>query len=137
MIWHTQLTLSLQSLQHTFSFNPTDPPISPVGLTLELSSTPHPTLFLVWTRPFNVDPRVNITYTVEINSTQENGTSYGPFGNVRETSYPIDFPEALHSNRSCEMYQFFVTATNGAGSSVPAKYLETLPISKYVHMFLW
>ena len=29
------------------------------------------------------------------------------------------------------MYQFFVSAGNGAGTSLPSRYLETLPISKY------
>ena len=111
-----------------------DPPISPFGLTLELSSTPNPTLSLIWDRPFNVDPRVSIVYTVEINSTLPGGTNYGPFMNVVQTSYLIDFPEALHSNKSCQMYTFFVTAINGAGRSVPAQYVDTLPISECVRV---
>ena len=108
----------------------TAPPVSPHGLTLEISSAPSPTLSLVWQRPFNVVQRVAITYRVEIVSTVENGTNYGPFENLTQTSFPIDFPEALHSNKSCQMYQFKVTAISGAGNSTPAEYFETLPISK-------
>ena len=109
-----------------------DPPIPPLGLNLVLmAGNPAPTLWLVWERPFNVDPQVDISYTVEINSTRADGMHYGPFQNINQTSLPIDFLEALHSNRSCQMYEFFVSAINGAGSSVPSRYLETLPISKY------
>lgn len=108
-----------------------DPPIKPLQVTLVLSPAPDPALSLVWDRPINVDDRVDIVYTVEINSSRENGVNYGPFVNLTSTSFLIDFPEALHSNKSCQMYDFYVTATNGAGSSDPARYTETLPISKY------
>ena len=73
---------------------------------------------------------MDIVYTVEINSTQPDGMNYGPFENISQTYFPIDFPEALHSNRSCQMYMFFVSARNGAGASLSSTYVETLPISK-------
>ena len=107
-----------------------DPPISPRGLDLVIIGSPTPTLRLVWERPLNVDPQVDIVYTVEINSTQPDGINYGPFENISQTYLLIDFPEALHSNRSCQMYRFFVSAMNGAGPSLPSLYIETLPISK-------
>ena len=112
-----------------------DPPISPRGLDLVIITSPTPTLRLVWERPLNVDPQVDIVYTVEINSTLPDGINYGPFENISQTYLPIDFPEALHSNRSCQMYRFFVSARNGAGPSLPSSYIETLPISKsFVYM---
>ena len=108
-----------------------DPPISPRGLDLVIIGSPTPTLRLIWERPLNVDPQVDIVYTVEINSTQPDGMNYGPFENISQTYLPINFPEALHSNRSCQMYRFSVSARNGAGTSLPSTYLETLPISKW------
>ena len=107
-----------------------DPPISPRGLDLVIIGSPTPTLRLIWERPPNIDPQVDIVYTVEINSTQPDGMNYGPFEDISQTYLPIDFPEALHSNRSCQMYRFFVSASNGAGTSLSSTYLETLPISK-------
>lgn len=127
-----ELYISLSSLWFA------DPPISPRGLDLVIIRSPTPTLRLVWERPLNVDPQVDIVYTVEINSTLPDGINYGPFENISQTYLPIDFPEALHSNRSCQMYRFFVSARNGAGPSLPSFYIETLPISKslvYTHMY--
>ena len=122
------IELYISSLSPSLLF--ADPPISPRGLDLVIIRSPTPTLRLVWERPLNVDPQVDIVYTVEINSTLPDGINYGPFENISQTYLPIDFPEALHSNRSCQMYWFFVSARNGAGPSLPSSYIETLPISK-------
>ena len=125
------VSLSPPSLSFPPPLHFADPPVSPRGLDLVIIRNPSSTLRLVWERPFNVDPQVETVYTVEINSTQPDGTNYGPFENISRTYLPIDFPEALHSNRSCQMYRFYVSARNGAGPSLPSTYLETLPISKY------
>ena len=75
--------------------------------------------------PSSLVQHLNVNPSWSVDTAQENEMNYDPFRNKRESFYFIDFPEALHSNKSCQIYRFIVMATNGAGGSVPTKYLET------------
>ena len=102
-------------------------PESPGNLLLQ------PALTLEWIRPTNIPGpgNVDVNYTVAINSTEENGMN---FINVTSmTSLSVRFLEEILTAQGseCVEFEFFVSATNDAGTGPPAKILDTVPICKY------
>ena len=84
---------------------------------------------LVWDRPTNVPNEVNITYTVEINSTDGSMS----FQNITsETTFSVHFLEEILPavGSQCVEFEFFVFATNDAGTGPTVRILDTVPICK-------
>ena len=85
---------------------------------------------LVWDRPTNVPSEVNITYTVEINSTDGSMS----FQNITsETTFSVHFLEEMLPaiGSQCVEFEFFVSATNDAGTSPAFRILDTVPICEW------
>ena len=110
------------------TFYLSDSPEAPGNLILE------PALTLEWTRPIigNIPgpENVNISYTVVINSTEDNGLSYQNVTSM--TSLSVHFVEEIISAQGsqCVEFEFIVSATNDAGTGPSTSILDTVPICK-------
>ena len=94
-----------------------------------------PSLMLVWDRPTNVPSEVSITYTVEINSTDGSMS----FQNITsETTFSVHFLEEMLpvAGSQCVEFEFFVSATNDAGTGPTVRILDTVPICKLMGNYL-
>ena len=102
----------------------TDIPTAPNDFTLE------PSLTLLWTRPSNVPLQVSTYYTVEINATEDGGMKFKNF--TSDTSLSVQFLEKLLSDleSECVEFEFFVRATNDAGTGPSVRVVDTVPICK-------
>lgn len=107
---------------------PSVPPDVPGNLVLipDISE-----LTLEWDRPTNVPPQIPITYLIEINSTEENGTNFPPL-NTTSTSMSIHFIEELLTPGDCYMFEFYVSGSNEAGSGSLAWIVDTVPICELI-----
>ena len=105
-----------------------DSPGAPDNLILE------PALTLEWTRPTIGDipepENVNISYTITINSTEDNRLRYQNITSM--TSLSVLFLEEIISAKEsqCVEFEFIVSATNGAGTGPATSILDTVPICK-------
>ena len=110
------------------TFYLSDSPEAPGNLILE------PALTLEWTRPTigNIPgpENVNISYTIVINSTEDNGLSYQNVTSM--TSLSVHFVEEIISAQGsqCVEFEFIVSATNDAGTGPSTSILDTVPICK-------
>ena len=98
-----------------------DRPETPGNLLLTTSLG---NITLSWSRPPNIPDSVNVTYHVDINSTETNVTYVSLI--TAATSY--SFSE--NSIEFCDTFNFYVTASNDAGDSNPATVKETIPLCK-------
>ena len=93
-----------------------------------------PSLTLEWSRPSVpafTQLQVPISYTVEINATEESGMS---FTNITsDTSLSVQYLEDMlrDSERECVEFEFIVSATNDAGTGPLATIQDTIPICEY------
>ena len=105
-------------------------PSAPTNLRLSLL----PSLTLEWSRPSVpafTQLQVPISYTVEINATEESGMNF-----VNVTSDPslsVQYLEDMlrDSDRECVEFEFFVIASNEAGTGPLATIQDTIPICEY------
>ena len=91
-----------------------------------------PALTLEWNRPLNIPGPENIAvnYTVTINSIDGSGMN---FQNVTSmTSISVRFLEEIliTQGSECVEFEFFVSATNDAGTGPSARIQDTVPICK-------
>lgn len=82
---------------------------------------------LSWSRPLNIPQSVSVFYLVEINSTMRPNVTYEP---VRTSGTTVVIQEDVPELEGCETFEFFVTASNDAGDSDPARIEETIPICR-------
>ena len=94
----------------------------PPGNLLLISSNGNITLS--WSRPPNIPSSVNVTYHVDINSTETNATHVSLI--LTETSYTFSEKTVGY----CYSFNFYVTASNDAGSSSTVTLKETIPLCK-------
>ena len=87
---------------------------------------------LTWTRPQTVPVEVPISYTIEINSTDENGMNFQ--NTTSGTSLSVHFLEELltTTGSQCVEFEFFVTGMNDAGIGQTVRIFETVPICELV-----
>ena len=92
-----------------------------------------PSLSLVWSRP-SVPPftqlQVPTNYTIEINATDQDGMNFINF--TSDTSLSVQFLEDMLRDlgSECVEFEFFVSATNDAGTGPSVRVLDTVPICK-------
>ena len=74
--------------------------------------------------------QVAVNYTVEINSTDDNGMNFQ--NTTLETVFSVSFLETMlrGMDGECMEFEFFVSATNDAGTGPPVSLLDTVPICK-------
>ena len=100
------------------------PPAAPGNLILVPSN---PTLTLEWDRPTNAPAPVQVTYIVDINSTDPN-IDMNSRNLTTETFLSVHFLEVLLARGQCVMYEFSVTGQNLAGVGETATIIDTVPI---------
>ena len=99
---------------------------------LELLSS----LRLQWSRPANLNvptlSQVPITYTIESNATDGSGMNFRNITN--ETSFSVQFLEDILRDlgSECVEFQFFVFASDDAGSGPLTRVLDTVPICELI-----
>ena len=93
-----------------------------------------PSLTLVWTRPTNSLDQIDITYTVEINATDESSAVMNVRNTTSETSFSVQFLEEMLAvvGSQCVEFEFFVIATNEAGTGPSERILDTVPICELI-----
>ena len=103
-----------------------DSPNVPVDLTLQ------PSLMLQWSRPLNVPSQVPISYTIESNATDGSGMNF--INITSETSFSVQFLEDMLQLTAgeCVEFEFFVFATNDAGSGPLVRVMDTVPICEFI-----
>ena len=116
-------------LYNVRSFVPTASPNAPGNLRLVPAA---PSLTLEWDRPTNVPDRVPVTYQVEINSTGGSGMNFVNITTL--TSLSVHFLEELLTTGQCVMFDFFVRASNDAGTSPLAGIVDTVPICELIQL---
>ena len=101
-----------------------DIPTAPTDFTIQ------PSLMLLWTRPSNVPLQVPTYYTIEINTTEDGGMNFRNFTSY--TSLSVQFLEELLRDleSECVEFEFFVSATNDAGTGPSVRVVDTVPICK-------
>ena len=112
---------------------PTVAPEAPGELMLE------PTLTLLeWARPGNIPGpgNVDVNYTVVINRTDNSGMTFQYVTSM--TSFSVQFLEEMLTaeGRQCVEFEFFVSATNDAGTGPFARILDTVPICKLTKLIM-
>ena len=103
------------------------PPKAPSDLILK------PALTLEWNRPptnISQPENVPVSYNVMINRTGGGERNFQSTTSM--TSISVHFLEEMLTaeGSQCVEFEFFVSATNDAGTGSPAKILDTVPICK-------
>lgn len=105
----------------TSTLHVADHPRTPGNLLL---TTSNGNTTLSWSRPPNIPGSVNVTYLVNIYSTESNATYLSLI--LTDTSYTLSDKTVEY----CGTFNFYVIASNDAGSSNTATLKETIPLCK-------
>ena len=105
----------------TSTLHVADRPRTP-GILLLTTSNGNTTLS--WSRPPNIPGSVNVTYLVNIDSIDSNATYLSLI--LTDTSYTLSDKTVEY----CDTFNFYVIASNAAGSSTTAALKETIPLCK-------
>ena len=103
-----------------------DPPEAPRDFIIE------PALTLEWSRPTNIPgpENVNVTYTITINSIEDDVPPMNYQNSTSMTSLSVVFLEEIISaqGNQCVEFEFIISATNDAGTGPSTRFIDTVPI---------